>query len=86
MLKPGGGIRHIAVDIIWRRLVSKVVASHVGKKMESYLSAYQFGVGVPCGGESILHAVNRLLKENSDSTSTSMLLVDLSNAFNLYLQ
>ncbi|XP_026419982.1 uncharacterized protein LOC113315959 [Papaver somniferum] len=83
LVKPGGGIRPIFVGTIWRCLVSKVVASHVGKAMDSYLGDYQFGVGVSCGGESIFHAVNRLLEVKGDSTSMSMLLVDFSNAFNL---
>ena len=31
LIKPGGGIRPIAVGTVWRRLVSKVAASVVGK-------------------------------------------------------
>ncbi|GKF75856.1 hypothetical protein Tco_0225300, partial [Tanacetum coccineum] len=65
LVKPGGGIRPIAVGTIWRRLVSK------------------FGVGVSGGGEAILHAVNRLIKERGDNVGFSMLLVDFKNAFNL---
>ncbi|XP_026421300.1 uncharacterized protein LOC113317402 [Papaver somniferum] len=60
--KPGGGVRPITVGTIWRRLVSKLVAIKVGKAMSMYLGDYQFGVGVPCGGESILHSVNRLME------------------------
>lgn len=37
LLKPGGGLRPIAVGTIWRRLVSKVAAYSVGKVMTSYL-------------------------------------------------
>ncbi|GKA62621.1 reverse transcriptase domain-containing protein [Tanacetum coccineum] len=42
-----------------------------------------FGVGVPGGGEAILHAVNRLVEDRGDDVGLSMLLVDFQNAFNL---
>ncbi|XP_026442067.1 uncharacterized protein LOC113341381 [Papaver somniferum] len=83
LLKPGGGIRPIAVGTVWRRLVSKVAAVSVGKDMSTYLGDYQFGVGIPAGGESILHAVNRLLEMNGHSEEMSMMLIDFSNAFNM---
>lgn len=56
LLKPDGGLRPIAVGTVWRRLCSKLAASFVCKEMESYLGNHQFGVGISCGGESILHA------------------------------
>ena len=59
LIKPGGGIRPIAVGTVWRRLVSKVGASMIGHSLDGYLNDLQFGVGVPGGGEAILHAVNR---------------------------
>lgn len=40
LLKPGGGLRPIAVGTVWRRLVSKVAAFSVGKDMNSYLGDY----------------------------------------------
>lgn len=83
LLKPGGGIRPIVVGTIWRRLVSKVASSIVGKEMSVYFSDFQFGVGVPCGGEAILHSFNRILDEKCNLNSMSMLLVDFQNAFNL---
>lgn len=83
LLKPDEGIRPIAVGTVWRRLVSKVAAQAVGKDMSTYLGDFQFGVGVPCGGESILHSVNRILHQKGNSSSMTMLLVDFSNAFNL---
>ncbi|XP_026382565.1 uncharacterized protein LOC113277787 [Papaver somniferum] len=51
--------------------------------MTSYLGDYQFGVGVPVGVESILHAVNCLLELKGHSNKMSMLLIDFSNAFNM---
>ncbi|GJR58445.1 hypothetical protein Tco_1500607 [Tanacetum coccineum] len=83
LVKPGGGIRPIAVGIVWRRLVSKVSATMIGHSLDGYLDDLQFGVGVSRGGEAILHAVNRLVEDRRDDVGLSMLLVDFQNAFNL---
>ncbi|GJU01065.1 hypothetical protein Tco_1111403 [Tanacetum coccineum] len=83
LVKPGGGIRPIAVGTIWRRLVSKVSATMIGHSFDGYLVGLQFGVGVPGGGEAILHAVNHLDEYRGDDVGLSMLLVDFQNAFNL---
>ncbi|XP_026396172.1 uncharacterized protein LOC113290799 [Papaver somniferum] len=81
--KPGGGLRPIAVGTIWRKLVSKVAAVKIGKEMSTYLGDYQFGVGVPCGGESILLSVNRLMELKGTMNNNFMLLIDFLNAFNM---
>ncbi|GJU00843.1 reverse transcriptase domain-containing protein [Tanacetum coccineum] len=83
LVKPGGGIRPISVGTIWRRLVSKVSATMIGYSLDGYLDGLQFGVGVPGGGEAIIHAVNRLVEDRGDDVGLSMLLVDFQNAFNL---
>ncbi|GJZ48481.1 reverse transcriptase domain-containing protein [Tanacetum coccineum] len=83
LVKPGGGIRPIVVGIIWRRLVSKVSATMIGHSLDGYLEGLQFGVGVPGGGEAILHGVNHLVEDHRDDVGLSMLLVDFQNAFNL---
>ncbi|GKC30739.1 putative reverse transcriptase domain-containing protein, partial [Tanacetum coccineum] len=83
LVKPGGGIRPIAVGTVWRRLVSKVSATMIGHSLDGYLDGLQFRVGVPGGGEAIIHAVNRLVEDRGDDVSLSMLLVDFQNAFNL---
>lgn len=83
LLKPGGGLRLIAVGTIWRRLCSKLAARSVCKDMVSYLGDHQFGVGIPCGAEGILHSANRLLEMKGTQNSMSMLLIEFSNAFNL---
>ncbi|GJW24930.1 putative reverse transcriptase domain-containing protein [Tanacetum coccineum] len=83
LVKPGGGIRPIAVGTVWRRLVSKVSATMVGHSLDGYLDDLQYGVGVSGGGEAILHAVNRLVEDRGDDVGLSMLLVDFQNAFNL---
>ncbi|GJZ92244.1 hypothetical protein Tco_0664309, partial [Tanacetum coccineum] len=83
LVKPGGGIRPIAVGTVWRCLVSKVSATMIGHSLDGYLDGLQFGVGVPGEGEAILHAVNHLVEDRGDDVGLSMLLVDFKNAFNL---
>ncbi|XP_021743396.1 uncharacterized protein LOC110709482 [Chenopodium quinoa] len=83
LVKPGGGIRPIAVGTIWRRLVSKVGAVMIDQSVGSYFDGLQFGVGVSSGGEAILHVVNRLIEDRGSNVGLSMLLVDFLNAFNL---
>jgi hypothetical protein len=83
LVKPGGGIRPIAVGTVWRRLVSKVCASMIGHSLDGYFNGLQFGVGVSGGGEAILHAVNRLIEDRGGDVGLSMLLVDFKNAFNM---
>ncbi|XP_026410257.1 uncharacterized protein LOC113305438 isoform X1 [Papaver somniferum] len=76
LLKPGGGIRPIAVGTIWCRLCSKLAATSVCKQLSSYLGDFQFGVGTPCGGEGILHAANKLLELKGNCATQTMMLVD----------
>ncbi|GJY96150.1 hypothetical protein Tco_0512511 [Tanacetum coccineum] len=83
LVKPGGGICPIDVGTVWRRLVSKVSATMIGHSLDGYLEGLQFEVGVPGGGEAILHAVNCLVEDRGDDVGLSMLLVDFQNAFNL---
>ncbi|KAJ0878423.1 putative reverse transcriptase domain, exostosin [Helianthus annuus] len=83
LLKPDNGIRPIAVGSIWRRVISKVAMKGVGKEMAKYLGDFQFGVGIPCGAEAVLHSANRFLNEYHQDGSLAMLTVDFSNAFNL---
>ncbi|XP_026426417.1 uncharacterized protein LOC113322530 isoform X1 [Papaver somniferum] len=51
--------------------------------MTTYLETYQYGVGIPCGWEGILHSANRLLELKGEDNTKTMLLIDFSNAFNL---
>ncbi|KAJ0843465.1 putative reverse transcriptase domain, exostosin [Helianthus annuus] len=83
LLKPENGIRPIAVGSIWKRVISKVAMKGVGKEMAKYLGDFQFGVGIPCGAETVLHSANRFLNEYHQDGSLAMLTVDFSNAFNL---
>ncbi|KAK2449842.1 hypothetical protein QL285_008997 [Trifolium repens] len=49
LLKSDGGIRPIAIDTIWRRLVSKVAMKGVSKDTTKYINDFQFGVGISGG-------------------------------------
>ncbi|GJU06641.1 hypothetical protein Tco_1123071 [Tanacetum coccineum] len=83
LVKPGGGIRLIAVGTVWRSLVSKVSAVMIGHSLDGNLDDIQLGVGVSGGGEAILHVMNRLIEDHGNDVGLSMLLVDFKNAFNL---
>lgn len=83
LLKLGGGVRPIAVGTIWRRLCSQLAVNAVCKDITTYLGSHQFGVGIPFGGEGIMHAANRLLELKGTHCTQTMLLVDFTNAFNL---
>nr|GEW14714.1 putative reverse transcriptase domain-containing protein [Tanacetum cinerariifolium] len=53
LLKPDNGIMPIVVDVIWRRLASKVAMRGVRKEMSKYLKDFQFrldAVYFPMGG------------------------------------
>lgn len=83
LLKPDGGIRPTAIGTIWRRLCSKLAPSFVCKALTTYLGDHQFGVGITCGGEGIMHSANRLLELKGTQSNLSMLLIDFRNDFNL---
>ncbi|XP_026396007.1 uncharacterized protein LOC113290640 [Papaver somniferum] len=83
LIKPGGGLRPIAVGTIWRRFCSKLAAMSVCKEMTTYLRNHQFSVGIPCGSKGILHSTNRLIELKGDQDNMTMLLIDFTNAFNL---
>lgn len=51
--------------------------------MSTYLGNHQFGVGIPCSGEGILHSANALLELKGSQDTMTMLLIDFTNAFNV---
>lgn len=81
-LKPGGGLRPIAVGLIWRRLASKVALHLVLGPAKRFLGGCQFGVGFSGGAEAIIHSVNRLVGHQRASLHLTLAAVDFSNAFN----
>ena len=76
-----GAVRPIAVGEIWRRLVSKVAARAVKRKVMEKLQN-QMGVGIPNGAEAIVHAVNRIYEALKNKENYGMLKIDYKNAFN----
>ncbi|GKA00518.1 hypothetical protein Tco_0673068 [Tanacetum coccineum] len=83
LVKPGGGIRPIAMGTVWRLLVSNVSAVMICHSLDGYIDELRFSVGVSGGGEAILYAMNCSTKDRRDDVGLSMLLVDSKNAFNL---
>nr|GEX65042.1 hypothetical protein [Tanacetum cinerariifolium] len=66
LVKPGGGIRPIAIGTVWRCLISKVSALMIGHSLDGYLDDLQFGVRVSGGSEAILHDMNCLIEGHGD--------------------
>ena len=61
LAKHDGGVRPIAVGMVWRRLVSKCAAAYATEKSNPILSPTQLGVGVRGGAEAAVHATRRFL-------------------------
>jgi hypothetical protein len=79
--KKTGGIRPIAVGLVWRRLAAKVVVARVTPELEKTFSPHQLGVGVRGGAEAGAHAARRYWAAEHDGPR-AFLKVDFRNAFN----
>jgi hypothetical protein len=77
--KPGGGVRPIAVGGSLRRICSKVVNKSATKELQDSFMPQQFGAGMKCGTEIVVHQVRNFKKRNP---TAAMLKIDFSNAFN----
>jgi hypothetical protein len=55
----------------------------MSKDVTKYLNDFQFGVGISCGAEAILHSANRVMSKRREDGSLAMLTIDFSNAFNM---
>ena len=80
--KKDGGIRPICVGEVFRRLVSKLFCRHYKSSMADFFLPSQLGVGVPGGGEAMLHSISSLIQDLGHDQSYIMLKLDFSNAFN----
>ena len=78
--KKGGGVRPIAVDYSWTRVVNKVACNLVSERAAALLAPKQLGVGVPGDAEAAVHATRRYL--DNLPQGHILLKVDFSNAFN----
>ena len=81
--KRNGGIRPIAVGETLRRLISSCAMNHVSKSAAEWFNPLQLGIATSNGTESIVHAVRRAHQHHGNNSEYAMLLVELSNAFNL---
>eukprot|EP00850_Spirogloea_muscicola_P022430 SM000294S10822 [mRNA] locus=s294:135205:135573:- [translate_table: standard] len=61
------------------RLVSKAVCSELKPQLTSHLSPHQFGAGMSCGAEALVHGIRAALDVDP---SMMVLGLDISNAFN----
>ena len=63
--KKDGGVRPIAVGMVWRRLSSKIIMSKLHDTCENLFNPNQLGVGTPKGAEAATHAI-RAYVENPE--------------------
>ena len=79
--KPDGGLRPIAVDIIFRRLCAKCSGYHVFESRQGRYGSQQVGVGTKRGAELASH-VFRCLIESPQPKENVILKIDFENASN----
>ncbi|CAI7790541.1 unnamed protein product [Closterium sp. NIES-53] len=79
LAKPGGGARPIAIGECLTRLAAKAALSAMGDAAREFFLPLQYGVAVPGGAETVIHAARAYL----DAHPTSLVLqADIANAFN----
>ena len=78
--KPTGGIHPIAVGELFYRLAGIIAVSKVVSPAAALLAPHQYGVGVSCGAERIVHSLQHSLTDGV--AKLALLKVDISNAFN----
>ncbi|CAI7837113.1 unnamed protein product, partial [Closterium sp. NIES-53] len=79
LAKPGGGARPIAIGKCLTRLAAKAALSAMGEAAREFFLPLQYGVAVPGGAETVIHAARAYL----DAHPTSMVLqANIANALN----
>ena len=78
-LDKNPGLRPIGVGEILRRITGKVIVSVLKKEVVSSAGSLQVCAGQEAGSEAAIHAMEKILKEES---TEAVLLVDTENAFN----
>ena len=80
-------VRPVCVGNALRHLLAKVGMDYAQEKARHHFTIQQVGLGVPCGGEAVAHAMSSIIKLlNKDWPSDEFMYiiqVDYSNAFNL---
>jgi hypothetical protein len=79
--KPNNGTRPIAIGEVLYRLASRYALSLIDKsELKKIFLPHQFGVDIAAGCESVVHAVQQALDEQSNPYYA--LCIDMKNAFN----
>ena len=78
LVKPGGGIRPIAIGEVWVRLAALCALDACGVPGTSFLPL-QLGVGVPGGAQCMSHAITAYLRKHVHHVAVQL---DWKNAFN----
>jgi hypothetical protein len=81
--KAEDDLRPIAVGESLRRLTAKCLCARAQAKVVQSLSPEQFGVGLPGGGEALVHSVRQWWERSRGVSDAVALELDLRNAFNL---
>ncbi|CAI5521346.1 unnamed protein product [Closterium sp. Naga37s-1] len=78
-VKPGGGIRPIAVGECLHRLIAKCALYLTSAAARDFFTPLQLGVAVPGGTEAAIHIIRTYLEEKPTAIALQM---DIANAFN----
>ncbi|CAI7912819.1 unnamed protein product, partial [Closterium sp. NIES-54] len=79
LAKPGGGARPIAIGECLTRLAAKAALMVMGEAARDFFLPLQYGVAVPGGAETVIHAARAFLDSHPNSL---VLQADIKNAFN----
>ena len=83
LLKPGGGLRPIAVGEVLRRLVSRLACTSARSRLpEIFLPYGQVGVGIRGGLEAAVHTLRSFVATHGADQNLCCLKLDMRNAFN----
>ncbi|CAI7799069.1 unnamed protein product [Closterium sp. NIES-54] len=79
LAKPGGGARPIAIGECLTRLAAKAALMVMGEAARDFFLPLQYGVAVPGGAKTVIHAARAFLDSHPNSL---VLQADIKNAFN----
>ena len=82
LTKKKTGVRPIAVEEVFRRLVAKCLVSFAKEEALEIFCPNQLGVAIRGGAESIIHATKLIYEECGKREGLGVLQIDFENAFN----
>lgn len=80
--KKDNGLRPVAVGEVWRRLTAKFLCKAYKGESSEFFFPQQIGVGQPLGTEIGLETARQWCKRNSENSSSVIVKIDFTNAFN----